>query len=593
MRQETAGRERTVGEALGLWRGPPLSDFVYEPFAQSEIARLQEARLAALVERIDAELALGEDAGLVGELEALVREHPLRERLCAQLMLALYRSGRQAAALEAYHRAREQLTGELGLEPGPELTALQTAILNHDPALAPAALASGGPAASLPAGWGASLVQGSRQVRSGEPVLESDSERRQSSVQRQTRKVVTALCCDLTGAMAGGEERDPEVLNATMNRYSAEMRATIERHGGTVEKFIGDGLMAMFGIPRVREDDALRALRAAVEIRDRLPGIADEEGVALRLRIAVNTGLVLAGGADNAAAGDSVNLAARLQRTASPGEILLGSETLRLVRDAVKVEALAPLVLTKKSDSVSAFRLVGFNPFAPGFARRFDVALVGRRRELQLLREAWDRAIGGSGCHLFTVLGEAGVGKSRLVAELLAGVGDATVVLRGRCLHYGEGITFWPLIEALSALGGRAQAVLELLDGGSVETREELFLEVRRLLESLAAERPVILHVDDLQWAEPMLLDLLDHVVDLSRGAPILLLCAARLELLENRPGWGGGKLNATSALLEPLDAGDCGTLIDQLADDLDPTRGRGSSSRARATRCSSRRWSR
>jgi tetratricopeptide (TPR) repeat protein len=356
-----------------------------------------------------------------------------------------------------------------------------------------------------------------------------------------------------------------------MNRYFAEVRAMIERHGGIVDKFIGDAVMAVFGIPRVREDDALRALRAAVEIRDRLPGIAEEVGVALQFRIGINTGLVLAGGAGNVATGDSVNLAARLQRSASPGEILLGSETLRLVRGAVVVEPLQPLARTDRSGSVPAFRLLGLDPLAPGFARRFDVPLVGRQRELSLLREAWIRAVGGSGCHLFTVLGEAGVGKSRLVAELLAGVGDATAVLRGRCLHYGEGITFWPLIEALTALGGEAQPVLELLDSGSVSTPEELFLEVRRLLESLALERPVIVHVDDLQWAEPTLLDLLDHVVDLSRGAPILVLCAARLELLEHRPGWGGGKLNATTALLEPLGASDCETLIDQLADDLDP----------------------
>jgi hypothetical protein len=166
---------------------------------------LEETRLAGLEDRIDAELALGEQAGLVGELEALVREYPLRERLCGQLMLALYRSGRQAEALDAYQRAREQLTGELGLEPGPELKALQTAILNQDPSLAPVALASSDPAASSSAGWGASSVQGLRQVRPGEPL---DWERRRaiSSVQPQTRKVVTALVCELAGStVVGGD----------------------------------------------------------------------------------------------------------------------------------------------------------------------------------------------------------------------------------------------------------------------------------------------------------------------------------------------------------------------------------------------------
>jgi tetratricopeptide (TPR) repeat protein len=174
-----------------------------------------------------------------------------------------------------------------------------------------------------------------------------------------------------------------------------------------------------------------------------------------------------------------------------------------------------------------------------------------------------------SGCHLFTLLGVAGVGKSRLVSELLASIGDAATALSGRCLHYGEGITFWPLLEALSPAGEAAARVLEYLGGGGAATPEELFFEVRRLLESLATQQPVVLHVDDLQWAEPMLLDLLDHVVELSRGAPILVLCAARPELLEERPAWGGGKLNATTVLLEPLSARECEALLDHLGDGL------------------------
>ena len=265
-----------------------------------------------------------------------------------------------------------------------------------------------------------------------------------------------------------------------------------------------------------------------------------------------------------------VNVAARLEQAAAPGEILLGSETLRLVRDAVEVEPLEPLELHGKSEPTPVFRLLGIDPLAPGLARRLDVPLVGRARELALLRAAWDRGVQESGCHLFTLLGVAGVGKSRLVAELLAGVSDAASVLGGRCLHYGEGITFWPLVEALMAVGEPARAVVKRLGRGGAATPEELFWEVRRLLESLAAERPVILHVDDLQWAEPMLLDLLDHVVDLSRGAPILILCTARPELLEERPGWAGGKLNATTVLLEPLGAAECELLLDRLGDGLD-----------------------
>lgn len=387
---------------------------------------------------------------------------------------------------------------------------------------------------------------------------------------RQTRKMVTALFCDVTGSTALGEELDPEVLRGVMNRYFAVIRTTIERHGGTVEKFIGDAVMAVFGIPIVREDDALRAVRAAAEIRERLPGVAEEVGVTLRFRTGVNTGTVLMSEGENYATGDAVNVAARFEQVAAPGEIVLGEETLRLVRDAVAVEPLERLALKGKSDPVRAFRLLSVDPAAAGVARHMDSVLVGRERELSLLREAWERVVREAGCHLFTLLGMAGVGKSRLVAELLHGISDDALVLAGRCLAYGEGITFWPLIDALQGAGEPARTVVERLRRGGAAIPEELFLEVRRTLESLAATRPVVLHIDDLQWAEAMLLDLLDHVVDLSRGASILVLCTARPELLEERPAWGGGKFNAQTVLLEPLGSGESLALLDQIGDGLD-----------------------
>ncbi len=387
---------------------------------------------------------------------------------------------------------------------------------------------------------------------------------------RQTRKIVTALFCDVTGSTALGEELDPEVLRQVMNRYFAMMRTTIERHGGTVEKFIGDAVMAVFGIPVVREDDALRAVRAAAEIRERLPAVVAEVGVPVRFRTGVNTGPVLMSEGENYATGDAVNVAARLEQVAAPEEILLGEETLQLVRDAVVVEPLEPLEVKGKAAPIAAFRLLSVDPVAPGMARHMDSALVGRERELRLLRESWERAVRESGCHLLTLLGMAGVGKSRLVAELLAVIGDEALVLRGRCLAYGEGITFWPLIEALTAVGEPALAVVDRLRRGGAAIPEELFWQVRRLLESLASTRPTMLHIDDLQWAETMLLDLMDHVVDLSRGAPILVLCTARPELLEERRGWGGGKFNAQTVLLEPLGVDESLTLLEQLGDGLD-----------------------
>ena len=388
---------------------------------------------------------------------------------------------------------------------------------------------------------------------------------------RQSRKVVTALFCDMTGYTALGEELDPEVLRGVLNRYFEMIRGVIERHGGTVEKFIGDAVMAVFGIPRVREDDALRAVRAAAEIRERLPGLDAEVGVELRFRTGVNTGTVLMGKGENLAIGDAVNVAARLEQAAEPGEVVIGEETLSLVRDAVVVEALDGLELKGKSEQVRAYRLVSVDPTAPGFARHLDVPLVGRADELRLLREAWQRAVREPGCHLFTLLGAAGVGKTRLAEELLGELGERATILRGRCLAYGEGITFWPLVEALVPVRERAGEVLERLSNGGAATPEELFWDVRRMLEALAVEHPVILHIDDLHWAEPTLLDLLDHIGDLSRGAPILLLCTARPELLEDRPAWAGGKLNATTLLLGPLEAAQSELLLDELGDGLDP----------------------
>ncbi|HEX4035493.1 MAG TPA: adenylate/guanylate cyclase domain-containing protein [Solirubrobacteraceae bacterium] len=387
---------------------------------------------------------------------------------------------------------------------------------------------------------------------------------------RETRKVVTALFCDVVGSTTLGEEIDPEALRAVMQRYFAEMRATIERHGGTVEKFIGDAVVALFGVPQIHEDDALRAVRAAAEIRERLPALAAEVGVVLRFRTGVNTGSVLASEGDTLTVGDAMNVAARLEQTAGEGEIVLGPETYQLVRHAVEAQPLEPLTLKGKSQPVAAFRLISLDAAAPVIARRHDTPFVGRERQLRRLRDGWSRAVEESGCHLFTLLGSAGVGKSRLVRELLGDIGEDATMLSGRCLYYGEGITFWPLIEALTPLGAHGQRVLDLLTAGGAASADELFLEVRLLLESLAAERPLILHIDDLQWAEAMLLDLIDHVADLSRGAPILILCTARPELLEERPAWAGGKLNATTVLLEPLGDEACAALVERLGDGLD-----------------------
>jgi DNA-binding SARP family transcriptional activator len=537
-------------DALALWRGPPLADLMYESFAQGAVGRLEGLRLDAIEKRIDADLALGRHAELVAEVEELVADNPLREHLRAQLMLALYRCGRQAEALEVYRRASTELSAELGLEPGYELRQLESAILNQDPSLElPLPATDASPGESAP-GRG--------------PPVEVESPRR-------ARKVVTVLVCDLTGSTVLGEELDPEALFGVMRRSLEELRASIERHGGTVANFVGDTVMGVFGIPRVHEEDALRAVRAAAEIRTSLCALAREVGVELQFRIGINTGLVLVGDGENLAVGDAVSVAARLEQSAQPGEILLSEATHRLVRNAVEAEPREALSLDGKTEPVAAVRLLAVDPLAPGVARRLEVPLIGRERELRALREAWNRALAEPGCHLFTLLGAAGVGKSRLTAELVLDLDDQARVLAGRCLPYGEGITFWPLLEALTGAGKNAEPVLERLRSGGTATPHELFLEVRLTIESLASDRPVLAHIDDLQWAEPLLLDLLDHIVELSRDTPILLLCTARPELLEDRSTWGGGKFNATTMMLEPLGPAACEALLVQLGDDLDP----------------------
>jgi class 3 adenylate cyclase len=256
----------------------------------------------------------------------------------------------------------------------------------------------------------------------------------------EVRKTVTVLFCDLTSSTELGEALDPERLRALLARYFEWMKAIVERHGGSVEKFIGDAVMAVFGVPVLHEDDALRAVRSAVEMRDALPELG------LRGRIGVMTGEVVTGTEERLATGDAVNVAARLEQAAQPGEVLVGGPTLALVRDTAEVEPIAPLDLKGKSGPVDAYRLLRLHD-AP--ERRHGHRFVGRERELEILREAWERVRAEGRCELVTVVGDAGVGKSRLAVELLGAI-EATVV-RGRCLPYGEGVTYWPVVEGAEA----------------------------------------------------------------------------------------------------------------------------------------------
>jgi class 3 adenylate cyclase/tetratricopeptide (TPR) repeat protein len=416
---------------------------------------------------------------------------------------------------------------------------------------------------------------------------------------RQARKTVTVLFCDVVGSTSLGERLDPETLRQVMGRHFDAAQAVVERHGGTVEKFIGDAVMAVFGIPELHEDDALRAVRAAAELRDGQEALNKElerdQGASIAVRIGVNTGEVVAGDASagqRLVTGDPVNVAARLEQAATAGEIVIGQDTHRLVRDAVEVEPLDPLPVKGKGDPVAAFRLLRVKPEVAGFTRRLDSPIVGRGHELSLLSEAFARAVRERSCHLFTILGAPGVGKSRLSEEFLRSVEAIAQVVRGRCLPYGEGITFWPAGEVVRAAAGigegdapesardRIAALVSGLDEGPViadrvaqmvglaqsdAAGEELSWGFRRLLETLARQRPLVVLFDDIHWAEPTMLDLIEHVADWVRDAPMLVVCLSRPELLDRRATWGGGKMNATSLLLESLTEAESEALVSNL----------------------------
>ena len=365
----------------------------------------------------------------------------------------------------------------------------------------------------------------------------------------EQRKVVTVLFCDVVGSTALGESTDPEVARVLLARYFEGMRAAVERNGGTVEKFIGDAVMAVFGIPLTHEDDALRACRAALEMQERLPELG------LQGRIGINTGEVVTGTEERLAAGDAVNVASRLEKAAQTGETLLGAATFTLVRHAVNTEPIEPLSLKGKAEPVPAYRLLAPRDVPE---RRPETPFVGRERELKAIHEAWEQARVKRGCVLLTFVGEAGVGKSRLVAEALASV-EAPVV-QGRCLPYGEGITYWPVVEVLKQLDASpsnetaAAAIGSLLGEADVATSaEEIAWAVRKLFEEQA---PLIAVFDDIQWGEETFLDLLEHVALLSSGSPILLLVMARPELAERRAGW------PVTHRLEPFSAEEVEELI-------------------------------
>jgi DNA-binding SARP family transcriptional activator len=559
LEDDPARADELLRRALGLWRGRPFADVVHEDAVSPEAARLDELRLAALEERLEADLVLGRSSELVPELEALVAENPFRERLRAQLMLALYRAGRQADALAEYRRARRQLIAELGLEPGERLNELHRLILDHDPALA----------ASRP------------PPRAGTP--------------REERKLVTVLLVDLTDVAAHDEHLDPEEIRAALSPFYAHIRADIERFGGTVEKLTGDAVTALFGVPTAHEDDPERAVRAAVAIRDWLR----ERNRQARAAVATGEAHVTLGARDGemepAVVGEVVTAAARLQATAPANSVLVGERTFRATRHAIDYREAGSATPPRAWEALRVLAEPGSD------LARHRAPFVGRARELAALQERLAWAASERAPQLVTILGVPGIGKTRLLSELRqasAGVaGEPARWRQGRSLPYGDGVSFWALGEMIKAEAGilesdtarqanaklrkvvhrviqdrteadRAETFLGALVGlrgeeaATGDRRGETFAAWRRLLEALAEERPLVLAFEDLHWADDGLLEFVDELLDQLSGVPLLVVATARPELLERRPGWAGGKAGALTISLPPLSESDTTELV-------------------------------
>ena len=533
-----------LDQAMTLWRGPPLTDFRYEPFAQAEITRLEELRLACLEERNEANLALGSAGALTAELGRMVTDHPLRERLRGQLMLALYRSGRQADALEAYREFRSTLMEELGLEPSSALRELQAAILRHDPVLAPGSATGGTPLA---------------------------------------RRPVTVLCVALQLAPSSGVALDPEAHGVVNEHVVSGLTAVLERHGGKLAASDSEHLMGVFGVATLHEDDALRAARASLEAREALTAEAGvlprQYGASLICRFGLATGEALVGGSGPLGfAGDVGVRAVMLAEAAAPGQILISHQTQQLAAGAIETDSAGPDRFLLRSAQA------GLRPLAV----RLDAPLVGRVEETRRLEAAYARATRERVTMTVTVIGEAGLGKTRLVQEFAGRLGREVHVFTGRCLPYGEGITFWPLREVIRQAGsgddsperikdllaGEADAatVAEQLHralGSGSQGRTaatEIFWAARRLLEALARHRPVLVVFEDLHWAEPTFLDLVESLALRPGRSPIVVVCIARPELLDQRPAWAAEADRSVSIQLGPLGEVPAAALLDSLS---------------------------
>ncbi len=544
---------RVLTEALELWRGSPLVDLDVPGAIGLDIVRLEELRIAAVESRLEADLALGRHAEVIPELELLLSDQPMNERLHALAALGLYRAGRVGDALDVLEHLRRHLSQELGIEPSATIAQLQHNILNRSPSL-------------------------------GLPLADAPGEAREG------RKTITVLASSIsTGGRGSVGAGDPEDNRAGTERAAELASRIIGSHGGTVLDSRGGHVIGVFGVPRVHEDDAVRAVRAASELQGLAASDAD---LLLEIRSGLATGEALVediGGVQSLLSSDPLDIARRLEQAAAIGETLMTQPTFRLAGRAVDAEP-TELVLLETIPPMAVFRLQEMSSEAGEV--RLRPTFVGREKETVLLEQSLERVIRNHGCLLLSVFGPSGVGKSRLVSEYLDTAADRATVLRGRCLSYGAGSTFFPIAEVVKKAAGiiatddpaEARGKIEALLQGEEEAEfiasqvaatlgladeapvpDEIFWAMRRLLESLAKHRPLVVVIDDIHWADPTLLDLLENVATWAREAPIMLVCLTRPELLEVRPGWGGGKLDAAAISLDALSREESSALLNNL----------------------------
>jgi DNA-binding SARP family transcriptional activator/tetratricopeptide (TPR) repeat protein len=528
-------------DALELWRGPPLAGLELPGLAPGTLRELEDQHDLAVMLRLEAELALGHHADVVPELARLRKDQPLDERVAELTALALYRSGRQADALAELAGLRHQLSEQLGTDPGLAIAELERRILAGDPTLAAPAV--------------------------------------QPAAAREVRKTVTVVALRLPAG-------DPEEVRAATAAISDLFGGVVANLGGWSPPAGSGRLLAVFGVPAAREDDAERAVKTA----DALGRAAAAMGAQVRLGVATGEVLVEIGGDEvRLLTHEPVEVADQLARKGRGGEVLLGLATHRLTRAIAEVEP-APVLILDDETPLVAYRLL--NVADTRAAPRLSAPLVGRDPELRRLRVGVDRALTERRPTLLTVLGAAGIGKSRLIAEFVAGLGDRVDVAIGRCLPYGRDIGMWPVAEIVRTIAGISEddgvrSALRRLHGSlAYEPDGEVLVDqlgallglsdrspapdetswaIRRFLEIAAGRRPLVVGIEDLQWADDSLLDLLGYVSSTAKHVPVAFVCSARPELVERRPTWGGPGADSETIRLEPLPPPDTDDLLVRL----------------------------